>query len=110
MNHYNSLQTKMTRKLNNLKNLTSYDLYELFHCKSKFLCETMSQINETVWRYVSEQDKIILLIDLVTLEAIDFGKREDTLEMVLQVINCAVLKTNITLYIAIIQIFSLCTI
>ena len=88
MNHHNILQKKFNSTLNDLKNLTSYEYYpmnELVGCKSIFLCATMSRINETGWNAVTDLEKIILLIDLVTLEYIDLGKREDTLEMVLQV-------------------------
>lgn len=95
MNQYNTLQTKMTRKLNDLKNLTSHELYEPEVCneycedqyceKSLFLCPTMLAFNKRGWDSVTDVNQIILLIDLVTLEAIDLGKREDTLEMVLQV-------------------------
>ena len=90
MNYYNSLQTKTTRKLNVLKNLTNYELYSKFYgnCKSNFLCKTMSRINSSFLeeqKLVTDMDRITLLIDLVTLEAIDLGKREDSLEMVLQV-------------------------
>ena len=95
MNQYNTLQTKMTIKLNDLKNLTSHELYEPEVCneycekqyciKSLFLCPTMLAFNKRGWDTVTDVNQIILLIDLVTLEAIDLGKREDTLEMVLQV-------------------------
>ena len=90
MNYYNSLQTKMTRKLNVLKNLTNYELYpeDFQDCKSNFLCYTITKISSSVvfeQKMVTDLDRLILLIDLVTLEAIDLGKREDSLEMVLQV-------------------------
>ena len=88
MNLHNILQKKITRTLNDLKNLTSYEYYPmntLVGCKSIFLCATMSRMKETGWNAVTDLEKIILLIDLATLEAIDLGKRDDTLEMVLQV-------------------------
>ena len=91
MNHYNILQKKITSTLNDLKNLTSYEYYpmnKLVGCKLIFLCATMSRMNEIGWNEVTDLEKIILLIDLVTLQAIDLGKREDTLEMVLQVTIC----------------------
>ena len=90
MIYYNSLQTKMTRKLNAFKNLTNYMLYPEFYgnCKSNFLCRTLSKMNSSFLneqKQVTDLDQIIVLIDLVTLEAIDLGKREESLEMVLQV-------------------------
>ena len=87
MKDNNTLVSKMNMKLTEAKNLTSYELYQENSCNSYFLCETMSKINETGFKQVTNLDRIILLIDLVTLEAIDLGKREDTLEMVLQVIK-----------------------
>ena len=86
MKHYSTLESKVNLKVNDLKNLTSHELYKLDNCKSHFLCHTMSRINESyLLDPVTDLDRINLLIELVTLEAIDLRKTEDTLEMVLQV-------------------------
>lgn len=66
--------------LNRTKHLTDLGNDKQDGCKTNFICDKISidRLSDTL--------KMTLIADLVTLEAIDHGNRENALEMVLQVI------------------------
>ena len=88
MNHYETLDTKVTDKINKVKHLTNYnstkpEAFSSFEkCTDVLSCSTIKLFNDTL---TTELDKISLFIDLVIVEAIDQGKQQDVLELVLEV-------------------------
>ena len=83
MNHYETLDTKVNNKINEVKNLTNYE--STGPCTyNKFVCHSIQQFKKN---QTSDLEKITLYIDLVILQAIDQGKQEDALEKVLEVKN-----------------------
>ena len=79
MNHYETLDTKVNNKINKVKHLTNYNSTE--PCGKGILCIAIKQVNDTQ----STLNKITLFIDLIIVEAIDQGKQQDVLELVLEV-------------------------
>ena len=80
MNNYKTLDTKVNNKIDKLKHLAIYNSTK--QCRYEFLCGTIKTWN-TSWK--TDLDRISLLIDLVIVEAIDQGKQQDALELVLKV-------------------------
>ena len=80
MNHYKKLDTRVNNKINALEHLHLYNRTEL--CDVYFLCHTIKYFNAS---FTTDLDKISLLLDLVIVEAIDQGKQQDALELVLEV-------------------------
>ena len=65
--------------LNRTKHLTDLGNEKQDGCKTNFICDKI------IIDGLSDNFKMTLIADLVTLEAIDQGNRENALEMVLQV-------------------------
>ena len=80
MNHYETLDTKVNNKINEVKHLTNYNSTET--CTSVFSCLSIKWRNANSY---TDLDQISLFIDLVILQAIDQGKQQDVLEKVLEV-------------------------
>ena len=80
MNNYKTLDTKVNNKINAIEHLTLYNSSDL--CSNSFLCGSIRTLNDT---WTNDLDRISLLIDLVIVEAIDQGKQQDALELVLKV-------------------------
>ena len=80
MKHYETLDTKVNNKINEVKHLTNYNSTE--PCSHEFLCLSIEQF---YGNGITDLDKIYLFIDLALVEAIDQGKQQDALELVLEV-------------------------
>ena len=82
MNHYETLDTKVNNKINEIKHLTNYNSTKT--CNYDKLCFAIENFNGT---RTTDLFKIYLLIDLVIVDAIDQGKQQEALEIVLEVNN-----------------------
>ena len=82
MNNYKTLYAKVNNKINTMEHLTLYNSSDL--CVNSFLCGSIQSLNAT-WKTDLVLDRISFLIDLVIVEAIDQGKQENALELVLKV-------------------------
>ena len=81
MHHYETLDNKVFNKLKKVEHLTNYNSTEVCYQKA-FLCQKVTYFNAT---FTTDLDRMSLLIDLIIAEAIDQGKQQDVLELVLEV-------------------------
>ena len=80
MNHYETLDTKVNNKINEVKHLTNYNSTE--PCSQEFLCFSIKRF---YGNGLTALDKIYLFIDLALVEAIDQEKQHNAFELILEV-------------------------